>query len=518
VNLQETLAVPRLTLAENMVLNQLLQELRDHQATNLRRTRYFDYEQTTRHLGIAVPRHLEKVETVLGWPAKAVESLEHRINMTGLSTPAGGLEVEAMDQIWAWNNMEAEITEAHISTLKYGCAFVAVMEGGPGEPPVVIRTLSATSSTVLWDANRRRAEAALTVTEVELGEIRGFILFLEDKVVTARKRSGIWRVELADHRLGRCPVAVLRFRPSTERSLGRSRITKPIMALTDRAVRTLLRMEIASEFYSAPRAALLGADSDLFGDDKPGWVAAISDFIEIPRSEDPEAPLPVLTQLQQASMQPLAEELRTVAGMFSGEAAIPVGQLGVIHDNPSSDAAMHTALLELNKTAERAHYTLGPGWADAFRMAVQVRDKLTAPPESLERLRARFRRPEEVTLGMAADATMKLVSTGILSPTSEIAMEMLDWDELTIQRRKTEIQREAGGSILASLPTAEPGAEGADLKAKFDALGVAIRSGVDPEAAAAMLGLSGVKFTGAMPTSLRLPEEQAEGLEDGGAA
>lgn len=53
-----------------------------------------------------------------------------------------------------------------------------------------------------------------------------------------------------------------------------------------------------------------------------------------------------------------------------------------------------------------------------------------------------------------------------------------------------------------------------DLKAKADALGSLIRAGVDPEAAAAMLGLEGLEFTGATPVSLRLPESQAEELEE----
>lgn len=54
----------------------------------------------------------------------------------------------------------------------------------------------------------------------------------------------------------------------------------------------------------------------------------------------------------------------------------------------------------------------------------------------------------------------------------------------------------------------------ADAKAAFDALGVAIRSGVDPQEAAERVGLGGIRFTGATPASLRLPESQAAGLEE----
>lgn len=53
----------------------------------------------------------------------------------------------------------------------------------------------------------------------------------------------------------------------------------------------------------------------------------------------------------------------------------------------------------------------------------------------------------------------------------------------------------------------------ADVKAKADAMGVLIRAGVAPEDAAARVGLPGVRFTGAVPTSLRLPENEAAALE-----
>ncbi|MDR0848088.1 MAG: hypothetical protein LBN10_03445 [Propionibacteriaceae bacterium] len=52
------------------------------------------------------------------------------------------------------------------------------------------------------------------------------------------------------------------------------------------------------------------------------------------------------------------------------------------------------------------------------------------------------------------------------------------------------------------------------MKDKFDALGVAIRAGVDPDNAAELVGLSGVKFTGAVLAMLRMPEKTATLLEE----
>lgn len=47
---------------------------------------------------------------------------------------------------------------------------------------------------------------------------------------------------------------------------------------------------------------------------------------------------------------------------------------------------------------------------------------------------------------------------------------------------------------------------GDGMKAKFDALGVAVRAGVDPANAASLIGLDGVRFTGLQPVSLKNPD------------
>ena len=60
--------------------------------------------------------------------------------------------------------------------------------------------------------------------------------------------------------------------------------------------------------------------------------------------------------------------------------------------------------------------------------------------------------------------------------------------------------------------TSTPASDAGDVKSRADAMGVLIRSGVDPEDAAAKVGLD-VDFTGAVPTSLRLPEAEAGRLE-----
>lgn len=508
----DALVVPGLTESESAYLNKAIEQLRKVSPRNTLRENYYDAEAVIRHLGIAIPPQLQHVSSVVGWPAKAVNVLDHRLNLSGFRTPDGS-SPEGLDVILDENRIEIEASQAHITALKFGCSFVAVTAGDTlaGEPEVVIRNLSPRSSTALWDRNKRRAVAALSIIEWDYGYPTQFVLLTDEAVIDAQFERGRWVIDRRSHNLRRCPVAVLPFQPSVERPLGRSRITRPVMAITDRVIRTLLRVEVGGEFYTAPRSVLLGADESQF-EGAPAWATYLSKLQVIPLNEADG--VPQLESLPQMSMQPHIEALRADAGLFTGETDIPVHLLGIIHDNPASDAAMHTTYLELNKTAERATAPLGAGWVDVARMALSIQRGMSGPPDDLGQLRATFRDPSTPTLAASADATFKLIQAGVLPAESEVALERLGFDEGQIERIKSERARAAGSGLLDKLTAAQPGAQGEDLKAKFDALGVAIRAGVSPESAAAMLGLQGVDFTGAIPSSLRVPEDEAAKLEE----
>lgn len=70
-------------------------------------------------------------------------------------------------------------------------------------------------------------------------------------------------------------------------------------------------------------------------------------------------------------------------------------------------------------------------------------------------------------------------------------------------------------SVVDAAEAIEPtnASDAGEVRTQADALGVLIRAGVDPDEAARRVGLGGVAFTGAMPTSLRLPAADANKLE-----
>ena len=107
---------------------------------------------------------------------------------------------------------------------------------------------------------------------------------------------------------------------------------------------------------------------------------------------------------------------------------------------------------------------------------------------------------------------------------SDVGLEMAGLTREQITRFKAESKRVGAQNLLASLSN---DAEGQDMSAitpsgdsaeelreKFEALGVAVRAGVDPTSAAAVLGIPDIQFTGAVPVTLRMPESEAAGLEE----
>lgn len=452
---------------ERELVDDLLDRLARKATRNRLRTRYYDAKQTVRHLGISVPPQLETIETVLGWPAKSVDDLEQRIDLDGFVLRDGSWADFGLDVIWDENRLALEASQAHASALKYSVSFVAVLAGGTGGPGVIVRPLSALTTIATWDSVRRQVKDALTVTDSgDQGDVTEFILFTAESVVTCAKVKGSWRVtERGEHILGRTPVAALPFKPDMESPFGTSRISRAVMSITDRAVRSLLRMEVSAEFYSSPQRYVLGADEGAFtgpnGEARTGWEVTLGKLLALQPND--EGQNPTVGQFPQMTMQPHMDMVRSDAALFAGETGIPVNSLGIIHDQPASEAAMQTAYLPLVKTAERASIPFGLGWVDVMQMAVQVRDGFDTVPEGLRGMRAKFRDPATSTRTEMANAAQVFVSAFPWAIDSDVTLEMFGVDQVDIDRLKTDRDRAQASSRLTQLTEAVRGLRNGDI-------------------------------------------------------
>lgn len=461
-----------LTEDESRILSLLRGRLGQKEQRNRLRSRYYDGKHRLQRLGISIPPQLADIEAVVGWPAKAVDVLEQRLNFEGYTLPNTSSLVDELREIDAQNNMALERTQAHVSVLTHGTAFVFVTAGEPesDDPEIVYSVRSARQATALWNRRRRRLDAALEVI-IEPGfdrNSRTEILYLptHNVIIERLENSGRVTVTRQPNPTGRVLCAPLVHRPFIEREFGMSRITRPVMSWTDMAVRTVLRTEVSAEFYSSPQRYVLGAEDSQFvdkdGNIKTGWETVLGRFLAIPHGEydetTGETPPPTqVGQFPQMTMQPNIEHLREIATMFAGETSIPVSYLGIIHDNPASADAINAGEADLNKVAERDHVSLGNGWELAAKLAIMVRDGTSELPEEMTMLRSRWGNPATPTRQAAAQSVMSLVSTGVYLPDSEITWEQLGLDQSTIERLKLERRQRAAEIRMQQLTQAAAG-------------------------------------------------------------
>lgn len=509
--------VPDLTEEERETLGKLLKQWGDKRARNQLRQEYLDCKQKVKDLGVSIPETLrEKLDVVIGWPETAVYALASRCMWDGPAQP--GDEDSLLRQVLEDNRFDLEISQVIASSMTHSVAFMTTT--ADDERGALIRGHSAEWATALWDPRRREISAGLVITEATPGGRPVELLLLTRReVVTLTLTEHGWTTDRQTHGLSRVPMEAFPYRPSLDRPFGRSRISRRVMSITDRAIRNAVRADVSGEFYMAPHLFLLGAGEDAFtreGTVAPIWTWMQGRIKALEANEDGEKPS--IHETRQQTMQPYLDQMRALAAEFAGATGVPVSSLGVIHDNPASAQAIYAAKEDLVVEATNANRVYGYALKRIYQNALMLATGTTEVTAEMRQIGTRWRNPAMPSVVSQSDAMVKQISAIPWLSETEVALEELGYTDEQIIRLRSERRRAALPDILERITTAGAGSgqqsEAADLKLKFEALGQAVRAGVDPDAAAQMLGLSGVKFTGAVPVSLRMPEMEAAGLEE----
>lgn len=347
---------------------------------NLLRSAFYDAKQRFRNLQIAVQSDLgRKIGNTVGWPQKSVRALADKSVFEGFELPNN--DEYGITRICMDNELTADVSEAIISCYKHSCSFLTV-DYDPYDPSgerILITPRSADWSAAIWDPQRRRIKAALTITGADAnGTITSFNVWLPGRNYAVSSRNGLagWQAQRQDNRLDRVAVVPFAYDKQMDRPFGRSRINRTLMNLTDMAVRTMVRMEVSAEFYSVPKLWFLGLDKDAF--ESGTWSSLIADINAISRDVDGE--VPELKQIQQASMSPHGAMLETIAMLASAETDIPPESLGIRVSNPTSAEALAASENALTRVADRQNRIFGQQLMNAMRMAVQLRDNTPTAP------------------------------------------------------------------------------------------------------------------------------------------
>lgn len=386
------------------VIHRLLKVWRDKYPRNLIRSAYYDARERFRDFGISIPDTIKtKARPMIGWPAKAVRSLADLSVLEGLSVP--GDDTHGLKDMFDDNRLDVDIPQCIVSCYIHSCSFMTVSVDPDDEERILFTPRSADWSSAIWDRARRRISAALTITTSDDdGNITGFDAWLPGVVYRCRRERRGWEADAYGTNLDECSVVPFTYDPQMNRPFGRSRINRTVMALTDIGFRTVVRMEATAEFYSVPKLWFLGADRDAFSEDT--WSSLISAINAISKDEDGDTPN--IQQVSQASMTPHSDMLKTVAMLAASEMSVPVDEMGITLDNPSSAEAMAAAERKLTRIADRQNRIFTRSIRDMLSLAVRMREHVETTPDDMRDIRPVWSPTREVSVASRADAFSKI--------------------------------------------------------------------------------------------------------------
>lgn len=503
---------------EVRLIESLLARLRAVNVANAEAEKRYEGSWQAQQFGISIPPNMRGLKTPAGWDGTVVDVLEERLDWLGWTSDGDDY---GLSGVFAANGLDVDSGMAHLDSLIFGVSFVSVGSGFQGEPHPLVATHSPMEMTATFDRRTRRLSSALD-SVTENGQVTRVTLYGPASTASFVWQAGRWFAEDRDeHSLGRVPVVAIPNRVRGSRELGRSEITKAIRYYSDAAARTLLGLEVNREFYNAPQRIGLNVDDSMFEDESgnplDAWSSIMGRVWNIPPNEEGMAE-PKVQQFAPASPAPYLDQVQGYAQRVASEAGIPSTYFGIHTANPASADAIRAAESRLVKRAERRQGSFGRAWTEVGRLSLLVRDGRV--PDAFDTsVSTKWRDAATPTRAASADEATKLVGSGILPPESSVTLDRVGLSPSEQRQIVADRRRAQGAGLLDGLPElpSEAQIEVEDAKAvsaKAEALGQLIRSGVDPESAAAVLGMSGLRFTGATPVTLRLPESQAAELEE----
>lgn len=464
--MSEKITLPGVPDDTNLLLNGLLRQLDSKKPRNLLRASYYDGKRAIRQVGSVIPPQYYRLGLVLGWSAKAVDTLARRCNLDGFVWPDGDLESLGYREVIDDNYLLAEFSAAAVSSLLHGVVFAVNTVGGTGEPPSLIHFKDALNATGEWNSRTRRLSNLLSITDRDgdTGEPTALVLYLDGQTIEASKDKAQWQAEVTPHDWG-VPAEAVPYRPRVGRAMGSSRISRAVMSLHDQALRTVVRLEGHMDVYSFPEMWMLGADMNVFrnpdGTQKPAWQVMLGRIKGIP--DDDEAPESLaradVKQFPAASPQPHLDALKQQAQLFSGETSIPLTSLGVSDmSNPTSADSYIASREDLIAEAEGATDDWSPPLRRTMARALAMANGEKQVPPEWRTIDTKWRSPVYLSRAAQADAGVKQLSAVPWLADTDVGLELLGLDEQQIARARSDKRRAQAASLVEKLTatTAQP--------------------------------------------------------------
>lgn len=425
------------------------------------------------------------------------------------------------DAVWQPNRMDARQAALYRAAITYGWSYALVI---PGDPVPVVTPYSPRDAVALYEddvndewpyaamvCHRRRGADEFARDEVLTGA--RVTVYDEEFAYEMTRRGSTWELDesedIRQHGLGVVPL--VRFFDQLGDCLPPGKV-EPLLPAQRQLNQTTFNLLMAQQYAAFRQRWVTGMaiPEDATGNPVEPWNAAVN---RVWHAESPDTKFGDFAETNLAGY--LDSRDKTLLYIAS-VAQIPPHNLiiGAGISNISAEALVAISQGHRQDVAEH-QVAFGESIEQMMRLAGKAMDDETAWEDTSSQVVWRDTTPR--SLAQVADALGKL-ATQLGIPVEELwpmipNTTQQDLTRWKASREDTDLLGELSRMAGAGAEGPGPAADAAEIKEKADALGALIRAGVDPAAAAARVGLTGLAFTGAVPVSLRLPEREAAGLE-----
>jgi hypothetical protein len=451
-----------LSAKETELFNELLAIWQQYLDGNIRNEAYYKGKLRVVSKDQNSPEELQKLKVVMGWGGKCVDVLAGRSVLKEFTSQGTG----ANDLLNAVGNNDL-ITlyeQAVTSELTDSCSFMTVSKGAPGEPDVIISAHSALDAVAIYDYRKKRIKAGLVVLDIEEDENKQrkptwVNMYTDEKTYSMRLlQAGIvgsehWVTEIADNPLDRPLMEPLVYRPSIIRPFGKSRINRTVRSLIDRALAVGARTETSAVFYTWPQRYLLNVDKKTVQEMASSKMGMYVDRMLLV-STNKNGDSPQYGQLSQMTMQPHIDHLEMLAKQFASEACVPLDEVGIVFDNPSSADAMYAAQQRLIVEAEHVNRINGAALKNVALIAlacIRNAQRIEELSDDDKTIIPRFENPLRPSMAARADYAIKVASAVPEYAQTRYFWEDLGYEKADIDGIMREVRQAQTSNIIAQM-------------------------------------------------------------------
>lgn len=452
--------VDGMPIKEQNELFELIKVYNSHREKNNVKEKYYEGAVTLAevNLGIALPDGISKLAIGCEWGAKTVDVLASRSMFDGFVSESGN-DIDILNQIIDDNGLIAQYNKACKDELKLGSTFATLSTGENGI--CKIRFHSAMTAAARWDGEKRRIKSGMAIIDTVPDEkdAKGWTpahinMYTDDAIWEIRKIGNRWKATKYENLLGVPLMVPMVWNGTSVKPFGRSRIKRPVRALIDGYIRTVANATIALEFSTTPQKYLLGITDEQYdaivNQKFKQYVGSILAATQNPETGEN----PVFGQLSQGSLQPHVDMLRMLATQFSAATGLTVTDTGVVNDaNPTSSDAILAQSQTLVTLAEQLNAGNGDALKQIARLAIAITKNVTL--EQLEdeewNVCPHFKNPAMPSVGVTADAAIKISSARPNFAQTDVFLEMIGFDQADIRRIKGQEQRARGQQLITEV-------------------------------------------------------------------